>query len=588
MTIADLLFRFQSGATEPTAFLREELFPRLRAFAREDNPVWILQRGEEELLAEAAQLEARRAAGEEMPLYGIPYAVKDNIDVAQLPTTAGCPEYAFIPSADATAVQLLRQAGAMLIGKTNLDQFATGLVGTRSPHGPCRSVFHPDYISGGSSSGSAVAVAAGLVAFSLGTDTAGSGRVPAAFNELIGYKATRGRISTKGVVPACRSLDCVTVFARTLEDASRVVDVIGQPDAGDPFSRACPGPSGRELQAGAPFTFGVPEESEWQFFGDEEAVELYRRAIVQMEERGGQTRIIDDRPLREAAQLLYAGPWVAERTVAIADFLVRNPDAIHPVVRGIIEGGRKYTAMETFAAIYRLQEYAQVARRIFAGVDFLLLPTAPNHYTVEAVLADPVRLNSQLGTYTNFVNLLDLAALAVPAGRRSNGCPFGVTLVGPAWTDDDLEQWAGRFLGQAVGSLAAIKENSGAIELAVCGAHLRGQPLHGQLLECGALFLEQTETASYYELYALPTTPPKPGLVRTPEATAGGIEVEVYQLSAEGMGRFLGFVPPPLAIGNLELKNGQVVKGFLCETYATGSAENITHLRSWRKFREAE
>ena len=583
MNIRELLQAYQEGTLTPVQYLEEKIFPRLEAFSRTNNPAWITLRSTDDMLAEASLLEDRARRGDSLPLYGIPYAVKDNIDVEGLPTTAACPDYSYLPGEDAHAVALLRQAGALLIGKTNLDQFATGLVGARSPYGSCHSVFHPDYISGGSSSGSAVVVAAQLVAFSLGTDTAGSGRVPAAFNQLVGYKATRGRVSTRGVVPACRSLDCVTVFAPTIADASLVMDIIGQPDPLDPFSRSAPPrlmtrPRGSSQDQ---WTFGIPSRNLWQFFGDEEAENLYQQAIETMIAAGGTPCDIDDQPLREAALLLYTGPWVAERTVAIESFLRTKPEAIHPVVRDIIRQGDSYSATDTFRALYQLEEFRRQIAALWNSLDCLLLPTAPIHPTIAEVLADPVQLNSRLGTYTNFVNLLDLTALALPSGQRTNGCPFGITLIGPAWSDHLLETLGLRFQSPETPPSRAPQEG---ILLAVVGAHLRGQPLHPQLLDCGAIFVETTQTAPRYRLFALPTNPPKPGLLQSNDIGAQPIEVEIYRMTPTGLGQLLRQVPPPLTIGTIQLASGANAKGFLVESSAIDGAHEITHHRSWRAY----
>ncbi|MBY0374437.1 MAG: allophanate hydrolase, partial [Bryobacteraceae bacterium] len=514
----------------------------------------------------------------DLPLAGHPFAIKDNIDSAGLDTTAGCPAFAYRATRHATVVDKLTAAGAVLIGKTNMDQFATGLVGVRSPYGACSSVFDPRYISGGSSSGSAVAVASGLVDFSLGTDTAGSGRVPAAFNNLIGLKPTRGLLSMRGVVPACRSLDCVSIFTRTISRAAAVLDAASGFDPEDPFSRPA---ATSPLSGAGPFRFGVPAEDQLEFFGDHDARDLFLAAVRQLELAGGERVEIDYAPFREAAALLYQGPWVAERTAAVGDFLAAHPDQVHPVVRRIIEGGTKYSAIDAHRASYRLAELRQSTLPTWARIDVMLLPTTGTIFTHEQVAAEPVARNTDLGFYTNFVNLLDLAALALPAGFRPNGLPFGVTLIGPAWSDPALLRLGARFLREPL----PAQLPSGWIELAVVGAHLSGQPLHPQLTERGARLLETTRTAPDYQLFALAnTTPPKPGLVRAPGSSGPGIEVEVYALSAERFGSFVALIPPPLGIGNVQLAGGRTVKGFICEPAGLTGSTDITAFGGWRNF----
>jgi allophanate hydrolase len=407
------------------------------------NPVWISLAPRERALARAHELEN----GSELPLAGMTFAVKDNFDVAGMPTTAGCPAYAYSPSSSATVVQRLLDAGAILIGKTNLDQFATGLVGTRSPFGACSSVFDERYISGGSSSGSAVAVAKGLVTFSLGTDTAGSGRVPAAFNNLIGLKPTRGLLSTAGLVPACRTLDCVSIFARTCGEAHAVWRAARGFDVGDPFSRAPRPGEDAAPWVNAPFRFGAPPPQQLEFFDDEEAEALYRKAVQRVQSLGGETIEIDFSIFRAAGDLLYGGPWVAERLAAIQAFLGEHGDEMNPVVRAIIAGGKRYTAVDAFEAFYRLRDLRRAAATQWAAMDVLVLPTTGTIYTHDQVALNPVKMNSNLGYYTDFANLMDLAAVAAPAGFRSNGLPFGISFIGPAFSDEALLALADRFLG---------------------------------------------------------------------------------------------------------------------------------------------
>lgn len=577
-----------------------EVYRRIRA--RGQDHVWIHLVPEAEAAACARQLAARRAAGAKLPLYGLPFAVKDNIDVAGLPTTAACPEFSYVAGHTAHTVQRLLDAGAILVGKANLDQFATGLVGVRSPYGAPSSVFNPAYISGGSSSGSSVAVAAGLVSFSLGTDTAGSGRVPAAFNNLVGWKPTRGLVSTDGVVPACRSLDCISFFTLTCEDSRTLIELVSGYDASDAYSR--PRPATLPALPTETFRFGVPARHQLEFFGDTVAAEVFAQAVVRLESLGGRAVEIDFTPFRETAELLYAGPWVAERLAAIEPFYNQHPDAVHPVTASIIGGGARYSALDTFRAFYRLEALRQQTREAWTAMDVLLLPTAGTIYTHEQVAREPVQLNTNLGLYTNFVNLLDLCGVAVPAGFRPDGLPFGITLLAPAFTDDAVCAIGARFhrsLGGILGGttvtldsiprVSAPASRSGAasapgpVHLAVVGAHLTGQPLNHQLTTRRATLVKKSRTASGYRLYALRgTVPPKPGLVRSPSDNGGSIELEVWSLDQAAFGSFVAEVPPPLAIGSVELEDGSTVKGFVCEPFALGNAEEITRFGGWRAY----
>lgn len=557
MTISSIRHDLQSG-TRTIAEIIEGIYQSIAR--RGDDSVWIFLRPQDEVLREALSMDSS------LPLFGIPFAVKDNIDVAGIPTTAACPAFAFIPSETAFVVQKLRDAGALLIGKTNMDQFATGLVGTRTPHGACRNVFHPEFISGGSSSGSAVAVAAGLVAFSLGTDTAGSGRVPAAFNNIVGLKPTRGLLSLRGILPACASLDCPSIFANTVEDALSVLDVAAGFDGLDPWSRKAP-----RLPARADTVcLGVPEKLE--FFGDAECEQLFTTAVKKFRAKGWDIVPVNFEPFLEAARLLYEGPWVAERDHSVGDFIRRHPGETDPIVRQIIVGGVQKSAVEAFDGIYKLQRLRSRTEAVWSALDALLVPTVPTIYRVEEVMANPIVLNSRLGTYTNFVNLLDLSALAVPAGFRSDGLPFGVSLVGPAF-EDRLLAWIAT--GTCVGR--------GMVQLAVVGAHLSGQPLNYQLTNRRAVLRRTTTTSSHYRLHALPTQPPKPGLVRRNDG-GQSIEVEVWDVPVEDFGSFVDLVPAPLAIGSLELADGSWVKGFVCEPEALESSPDISRHLGWRAY----
>ena len=526
LLISALLDGYRAGRFTP-ADVAEAVLAEIAK--RPDSRVWITLLSRERVLEYARALAKRDPAS--LPLYGVPFAIKDNIDLAGVPTTAGCPDYAYTPAKSAFVVDRLIEAGAIAVGKTNLDQFATGLVGTRSPYGACGNSFDPAYISGGSSSGSAVAVAMGLVSFSLGTDTAGSGRVPAAFNNIVGLKATCGALSTSGVVPACRSLDCVSIFALTADDAARVYGAAAVFDPEDSYSRvmdsrttfagaavaggtvlSAPVASGRPADSG--IRFGVPRASQLEFFGDAEYARLFATATARLESLGGRRVEIDFEPFLATARLLYEGPWVAERYCAVGDFLERQPDSVYPVTRQIIAGGRTPTAADAFRAQYRLMELRRAAERAWLEMDVLVTPTAGTIYRIDAVEADPIRLNSNLGYYTNFVNLLDLAALAVPTGFRADGLPFGVTLVGRAGADAQLLALGDRLHRAAAGPMGALAAVIPAsvttsvtladstpgdyISVAVCGAHMEGLPLNQQLTSLNAVLVSRTRTAPKY------------------------------------------------------------------------------------------
>jgi allophanate hydrolase len=541
------------------------------------RPVWI------SLADRDAAVQKARDVDPALPLAGVPFAVKDNIDVAGMPTTAGCPAYSHVAEHTAPVVQRLLDAGAVLIGKTNLDQFATGLVGVRSPYGACSSVFNAGYISGGSSSGSAVAVARGLVTFALGTDTAGSGRVPAAFNDIVGLKPTRGLLSTSGVVPACRSLDCVSIFAGSAPAAERVWRTAQGFDPLDPFSRTPGVGAGAApwLPAG-PFRFGVPRDEALQFFGDAESQRLYLTALARLEAIGGTRVMIDFAPFRDAAALLYSGPWVAERYAAVGAFVETHPEDVHPVVGQIIRGAAAKSAADAYRGLYRLEELKRAAAAQWAGIDVMVLPTAGTIYTKEAVEADPIQLNTNLGYYTNFVNLMDLAAIAVPAGFRRDGLPFGVSLVGPAFSDAALLALASRYAG--TGPPVGV-EAPGCIQVAVVGAHLTGQPLNRQLTDRGARLVQTCRTSPEYRFYALAdTSPPKPGLVREPGFEGPGIAVEIWAVPSHHFGSFVAGVPPPLGIGSVQIDTGEWVKGFICEPGGLAGATDITAFGGWKHY----
>ncbi len=583
ISVHDLTQALASEQTTAQEIARQTL-QRVAAYEAIQPQVWIDRLDEDEVLSQAQAVDRRLVAGERPPLAGVPFAVKDNIDVAGRLTTAGCPAFAYRAELSAPVVQRLIEAGAILIGKTNLDQFATGLVGSRSPYGACAAVHNRDYISGGSSAGSAVAVAAGLVAFALGTDTAGSGRVPAALNGLVGLKPTKGRWSTRGLVPACRSLDCISVFTHTAREAALIDDVLTGFDRADAYSRRTPAPA---PALGANFKIGLPRPDQLEWLGDGQSAHLFSQAVRRIETLGGEPVMIDIEPLLGAARLLYQGPWVAERTVAAEVLLKRNPGAIHPVVRTILEGGWAIGAVDAFKAEYQLKAYQRAAEAIWDAVDVLLLPTAATTYRLSEVLAEPLALNANLGLYTNFVNLLDMSAIAVPAGFRDNTTGFGVTLLGPAWADHQLLDLARRYEEIAPMPDVPPLDLAGVpatVKLAVVGAHLAAMPLHWQLTSRDAKLVRRCKTAPAYKLYAMANAkPPRPALVHVGEG-GSAIEVEVYALDMEAFGSFVAEVPAPLAIGTVTLDSGEAVKGFVAEPRALDGAADITNLGGWRAY----
>jgi allophanate hydrolase len=581
---------YAAGRLTPAGVV-ELVFERIAAA---DQAVWIHRRDRPAVLNDARALAARDPAT--LPLYGLPFAVKDNIDVAGLPTTAACPEFAYTPERTAFVVQRLIEAGALLIGKTNMDQFATGLVGVRSPHGVPRNPFDPRYVPGGSSSGSAVAVASGLVSFALGTDTAGSGRVPAAFTNTVGLKPSRGLLSMSGVVPACRSLDCPSIFALSAEDAAEVLAVAAGFDAADPYSRPAPAaPTALPPRLPETFRFGLPPAGQLHFFDQSDWPDLFAAAVERLISLGGQPVEIDFSPFLKTAQLLYDGPWVAERYAAVGAFLEACPDAGHPVVRRIIEGGKSIAAHQAFTAAYRLETLRRATDRIWSEIDVLVTPTTGGIYTVEAVEADPVGLNSRLGIYTNFMNLLDLAGLATPAGFDRQGLPFGISLAGPAHSEpwllalgDALQRAAALPLGATSHRLPAAGRRNfgrpGFIACAVVGAHMEGLALHGQIAARRGRLLARTTTARAYRLFLLDRfIPARPGLLRQSDGGAA-IELEVWEMPADSFGSFVAEIPTPLTIGHVELADGRWVPGFLCEPYAIGEATDITEFGGWRRW----
>jgi allophanate hydrolase len=547
-TVAEILDAYRSGAASPADIVARS-FARIRA--HDDPAIFIALRAEADVLADARALQ--QAGDKMLPLYGIPVSIKDNIDVKGLPTTAACPAYSYRPQNDATCVAKLREAGAIVLGKTNLDQFATGLVGVRTPYGIAHNLFDAKLIPGGSSTGSALAVGAGLTPLSLGTDTAGSGRVPAGFANIVGLKPSRGIVSNAGVVPACRTLDCVSVLGLTVDDAMATLAVIASPDAGD---GSLPPPSVGPMPEG--LRLGVPVPGQRLFFGDHSSKSLYEASLAQFAALGARIVEFDIEPFYAAARLLYEGPWVAERYLTTRALIASSPQSLLPVTRQVILAGAHGTAADAFAAFYQLEDLQRVRDHVFQSIDAMLLPTAPTIYSVEQVLADPIALNSRLGTYTNFVNLLDMCGLAVPASMRADGTPFGVTLLAPAGGDALLAAIGRAFhaaTGLPLGALnypqpplprQAPALAQGEVALAVVGAHLSGMPLNGELRSAGARLLERSATAPHYRLYALPgTRPPKPGLLRVKNGAGAAIEIEVWALSEKAFGRFVAAVPPP-------------------------------------------
>ncbi|WP_371319830.1 allophanate hydrolase [Variovorax sp. dw_308] len=524
------------------------------------------------------------------PLAGLRFAAKDNIDVAGVETTAACPAFARTAAQHAHVVGRLLDAGAALLGKTNLDQFACGLNGTRSPYGAVPNSFDSRYVSGGSSSGSAYVVATGQVDFALGTDTAGSGRVPAGLNNIVGLKPSKGLLSTHGVVPAAQSVDCVSIFAPTVAMAVKVLHAAMGFDAQDAFSRNL---QLRRMPFPARFNFGVPATLE--FFGDALAAEAFDEAIERLESFGGQRVTIDYAPLAEAASLLYESALVAERYAAVREFFDAHQDEVMEPVRGILASGRQYSAADLFDAQLRLREIAQRVAPMWRTIDVLLLPTAPCHCTIDEMRADPVVRNRELGAYTNFVNLLDHAALSVPSSIRPDGLPFGITLIAPCGSDLQLAELGQRFhhatgltlgaTGRALPPPVALPLGADMVRVAVVGAHLSGMPLNGQLRERGARFLVETETAPDYRLYALAgAVPPKPGMLRVAPGAGAAIRLEVWEMPSSHYGSFVALIPAPLGIGTVTLADGSSVQGFVCEPLALEGAEDITHHGGWRRY----
>ena len=588
ITIRSLTDAYARGEADPLQVIATTL-ARIEASDRPEAWTFVVPASDLEVTAAALSrefAECGAAVFERKPLFGVPFAVKDNIDIAGLPTTAACPAFAYTPTETAFAVQRLIDAGAILIGKTNLDQFATGLVGTRSPFGAVRQVSHPGYVSGGSSSGSAVTVAQGIVAFSLGTDTAGSGRVPASFNGIVGLKPTLGLVSKRGVVPACKSLDTLSIFAHDVADAWLVLQQMAAFDALDGYSS-------RVASLGAlPNAPRVAIPDTLEFFGDTQAADAFTATLDRLKLEPASFSFT---PMQRTAALLYDGPWVAERRAALGEFFISNRDDIDPTVAKVIGKADAFSAADAFDAQYELMRLKREAQALFDGVDILIVPTTPTHPTIEEVAANPVEVNSRLGVYTNFVNLLDLCALAVPCVPRADGLPAGITLIGPAGADERLAmlgaQIQARFHDDTRDrSIDPLPIQEATVQLAVVGAHLRGMPLEWQMKQAGARFIEETVTSPNYKLYALADTqPPKPGLVRT-QTEGSAIAIEIWDMPVRAFGAFVAAIPAPLGIGTITTGSGRDVKGFICEpaAVAPGSgARDITSFGGWRAYRHS-
>ncbi|MDP2505183.1 allophanate hydrolase [Oceanobacter sp. 3_MG-2023] len=592
MGIDALRAQYAEGKVTPEKIMEDI---RQRAEQYKDHNIWIHQLSQAEQSVWLEGLKEKPLGTH--PLWGIPFVIKDNIDLAGIPTTAGCKEFAYTPDVSAQVVQQLIDAGAIPVGKANLDQFATGLNGTRSPYGACHNAFNYDYVSGGSSSGSAVSVALGLASFSLGTDTAGSGRIPACFNNLVGVKPSIGLLSATGLVPACRSLDCITIFSYNTDDANLVLSVAEGFDKRDGYSRANPFLNQARqygLRTG-PLMVGVIPEHQLKFFGDKGYQKAYEATLAKLKDEGFSFQEIDFAPFDEIAKLLYEGPWVSERYIAAQPLIDDKPEAIFPVVREIIAPGGKPPATSLFKAQYRINDLKQNCLAQIAQVDCLLTPTAGRHFTVSEMLAEPIKHNSELGYYTNFMNLLDLASIAVPTMMMESGMPFGITLVGSTFSDRELMSIANRIQQAlplkkgALDSIATPKNttpvtSTKTIDVMVCGAHLTGQPLNWQLVERGAMLKAKTKTAASYRMYALAGGPPlRPGLVLDKEK-GSAIEVEVWSIPTENFGSFVACIPAPLGIGKVILANGSQVSGFICEPSGIEGAEEITNFKGWKAY----
>ncbi|HEY6142837.1 MAG TPA: allophanate hydrolase [Flavobacterium sp.] len=569
LEIQTLLNSYLTGSLQPEDVVNT-IFDKIERY--KSHNIWISVVAKEDIFSQISEAKEKLANGKQLPLYGIPFAVKDNIDVANIPTTAACKEFAYVPAKNAEAVQQLLDAGAILIGKTNMDQFATGLVGTRSPYGAVKNAYNEEYISGGSSSGSAVAVALGMVAFSLGTDTAGSGRIPAGFNNLVGLKPTYGAISTKGLVPACKSLDCISIFSNTIDDAHSIFDWVAKTSEKQPLWS----------KKDTPLKVAIPNTASLYFEEASGYQSLFTGAVERIVENFEVKPIALDL-FSETAKLLYNGPWIAERMAAIDVFYFENAFKMNPVVRDIIGKASNYNATATFKAMHQLEDLKKQADELLDSIDFMIVPTAPGIFTIDEIENNPIELNSKLGYYTNYVNLLGLCALAIPAGFTPKGIPFGLTLIAKGGKDKELGQWAKEIQN----TLASAPSNTkGYIDLAVAGLHKRNQPLVFQLTDLDAHYSYTTTTSPNYKMYLVdPNGKKKPGLIRVDnDKTGNAIEVEVWKIPVENLGKFLVQIPHPLGLGKVEIASGEWVQSFICEEYITAFSDDISEFYSWENF----
>lgn len=597
ITIKGLLFRYHSGVITPKNYI-DNLLKVIRKNINESiDSAWISIATDDNIASQLRNLEslAKEKAITDLPLYGIPFAIKDNIDALGWKTTVACPDFMFEPNKNATVVKKLLDAGAILIGKTNLDQFATGLVGTRSPYGIVPNTFNPKFVSGGSSSGSASVVARGLVCFSLGTDTAGSGRIPAAFNNIVGTKPTPGLVSTEGVFPACKSIDCVSIMTLTAADADIVLNVAKSTEHDKALETQFHPRSTPISNFINPIRIGIPISC--QFLDNGQYQEAFTKALQIAKGLNVEFVPVDIDSFVKAGKLLYDGPWVSERFAVTEDFLNSNPNAFDTSVRQIILSGAPYSAAQGFRAIYQLKELEIETKKSWSKCDVILVPSAPNHPTIEDLKNHPIVKNSELGMYTNFVNLLRLCAIAVPSGFTKTGLPFGITLIAQEGSDNALlklaSQWQVLFeLSLGISNIKGTLEEHTILEatkndvtqIAVVGAHLSGLPLNWQLTERRSRLVKVCKTAKSYRLFALPNThPPKPGLIKCP-SDGVSIELEVYEMPSNQLGSFLNLIPPPLGLGNIELEDGSLVKGFICEQYAVHEAQDISNLGGWKSY----
>ncbi|WP_180162935.1 allophanate hydrolase [Acinetobacter sp. YH12069] len=587
-TLGWTLAEWKAGYTNNTIQL-EDLYALVEQFDHAD-PAWISIASIEQLTAQIEALKQIENATA-LPLFGVPIAVKDNIDVVGFASTAAFKLFTEIKIEDAFVVQRLKQAGAIIVGKTNLDQFATGLVGTRSPFGAVPNTFNSDFVSGGSSSGSGSVVARGLVPIALGTDTAGSGRIPAAFNNIVGLKSTKGRFSNTGLLPACKSLDCISIFALTVADATAVAEVMEGFDVTDSYSRVNPATAPAKFSA--QLKLAIPKQLE--FFGDAQSADAFQQALTELKNLGAVLTEIDFSPFAKLAAQLYQGSWVAERTAAVAEILDSHADDFDPTVLEIIQKGQQYTAVDAYNAEYLKQDLARQIQQTLAQFDALVVPSSPTIHTLAEMAEAPIENNSHFGTYTNFTNLADLSAIAVPTGFRADGLPFGITFIAPAWHDTALADFAEKWqnhLQLPLGAVAKTLPDAASVisapsaqhfRVAVVGAHLTGMPLNFQLTTRQAVHVETTTTSADYALYALPgTVPPKPGLAR--QEAGQKIIVELWDIPKARFGEFVAEIPTPLGMGNVELADGRWVKGFICEPYGLNGAKNISEFGGWRAY----